>query len=90
MLYITKRQALASGMTHHGRIFGVPAWVRETPYGLDGAPKFLPLSLWCWLADWLYEAVTWFMPTDRYIEAPLRILRPIDGFKEPPLPGDNK
>lgn len=77
-------------MTHHGRIFGVPCWVCEAPDGLVGAPKFLPLMLWCCPADWLYEAATWFMPADRCIEAPLRILRPIDGLKEPPEPGNNR
>lgn len=79
MIYITEKQALAAGMTHHGRIYGVPAWVCETADGVVGAPKLVPLVVWCWLVDWLYEAAAWLMPADRYIEAPLRVLRPIEG-----------
>lgn len=78
MLFISKQDALAAGMTHHGSIYGLPAWVRETEYGVDGAPKFIPAAAWCWAVDWLYDTATWFMPADRYIEAPLRVGRPIE------------
>ena len=78
LFYIPERVAKAWGMTHHGRIYGVPAWVRETDCGVDGAPKVPVLVLWCKGVDLLYEAATYFMPSDRYIEAPLKALRPID------------
>lgn len=79
MLYITKQKAIEAGMTHHGRIFGVPSWVRVTDEGVEGAPKFLPLLLWMVFADWLYDVASCFMSADRYIEAPLRVLDPIEG-----------
>lgn len=77
MLFISREEALEAGMTHHGRIFGVPAWVCDTEDGLDACPKFVPAVAWCWLADKLYEIATWFMPSDCYLEAPLRVLEPI-------------
>jgi len=76
-VFITKKQALAAGMTHHGSIYGVPAWVRETDDGVDGAPKFAPAVVWCWLCDKVYDLATYFMPADAFIEAPLRVGRPI-------------
>ncbi len=76
-MFITKQQALAAGMTHHGSIYGVPAWVRETEYGLDGAPKFAPAAAWCWLCDKAYDLATYLIPTGSFLEAPLRIGRPI-------------
>jgi len=82
MLCITKQKAIEAGMTHHGRIFGVPSWVRVTDEGVEGAPKFLPLLLWMVFADWLYDVASYFMSADRYIEAPLRVLEPIEGQDE--------
>jgi hypothetical protein len=70
-LFITEADALAAGMTHHGRLFGVPAWVRPTPDGVDGAPKFLPLQAWCWMADAAYEVASRFLPPGAYLVAPM-------------------
>lgn len=77
MLYVTKQQAIECGMTHHGRIYGVPAWVRETPDGVDAATKITFMGYWCDFMDWLYDQATYFMAADQCIESPLRVLRPI-------------
>lgn len=78
-LFITEQEALDAGMTHHGTIFGIPAWVRETAYGLDGAPKFIPAGAWLWVCDRLYDLAAMCLPRGRYLEAPLRVGGPIEG-----------
>jgi hypothetical protein len=77
MLIVRKSTALEWGMTHHGSLFGAPAWVTETEYGVDAVPKFLPMGAWCWLCDKLYDLATYFLPPGTWIEAPLKIGRPI-------------
>lgn len=53
LFYIPERVAKAWGMTHHGRIYGVPAWVCDEDGEGEIAPKVPLLVLWCWLSDWM-------------------------------------
>lgn len=79
LIYLPRAAAVAYGMTHEGRLYGVPAWlaVGTQPNELFGAPKVPMLQLWCLLADAVLEATTYFMPADRAIETPVTILKPI-------------
>lgn len=77
-LFVTEAQAVRAGMTHHGKLFGIPAWMAETPEGVDAVPKFRPFSLWCAFADWAYDFAATMMPSGSWVEAPMRVTAPID------------
>lgn len=75
-LYISKATALSWGMTHHGTLYGVPAWIEKHPTDPNqvfGVPKVPVLGLWCRLADAALETFMSFQTSDRYIDAPIRI-----------------
>lgn len=44
-IYMTQREALSNGFTHHGRMFSIPCWVTDGDCPMV-APKFAPLELW--------------------------------------------
>jgi hypothetical protein len=47
MGYMTARDALANGFTHHGKYFGIPCWIGgldATDGGLRVAAKWAPLE----------------------------------------------
>lgn len=76
MSYITKKEAIEMGFTHEGRLFGVPAWFRGDCEGAEFAtavPKFIPLTLWCWLADKAFELAANFIPHDKTLVSPIRV-----------------
>ncbi len=51
-LYIREKVAIEAGMTHEGRMFGVPAWLVETADNeVTGCPKIPALQLWCMAID---------------------------------------
>lgn len=78
IFYITKATALAHGMTHEGRLFGVPAWMTETAENeVVAAPKIPILQFWCCAIDYLMEFATYFMIEDDALVTPITILRPI-------------
>ena len=54
--YMTKREALANGFTHHGSYYGIPLWL--APYNPDFpvAAKWAPL-------EWLMSAFTFIEQT---------------------------
>jgi hypothetical protein len=78
-LWISREEALVAGMTHHGRMFGVPAWVAETGENeISGCPKIPVLQLWCQVIDWLMELVTYAMSEDMELVTPISLDRPIE------------
>lgn len=79
LIYLPRSAAIAYGMTHEGTLFGVPAWVAVGEHDNEfmAAPKVPILQLWTLLADATLEALTYLLPADRSIEAPIRILKPI-------------
>lgn len=78
MLFVTKQQAIDAGMTHHGRIYGVPSWVSITDTGVIGAPKFRPFGVYLWLADAAYGFIAAnLISQGNYLKTPLAVLRPI-------------
>jgi hypothetical protein len=78
MLYITKREALAAGLTHEGTLFGVPAWFGEHNGQVCRAtPKIPVLHLWCMFCDSLYEVASYFLHGHTVLKSPIHIERPI-------------
>jgi hypothetical protein len=59
-IYMTQREAISNGFTHHGRMFSVPCWVTDDGFSPMVAPKFAPFELWisvCTLAIQLIGAL---------------------------------
>lgn len=78
LLYVTEAAARDAGMTHEGRMFGVPAWLAVTGENeVVGCPKVTALQLWCMAVDALMEAATYFIPADVCVETPIYIGRRI-------------
>lgn len=79
-IYVPESLALQIGMTHEGRMFGVPAWLADDPNDRDifwGAPKVPLLTLWCIFADKCYELFSYTMPSDKYLKTPIYPTRKI-------------
>lgn len=58
-LYLTPERALEQGFSHHGTLYGIPAWVAphpSEPYALYGAPKVPLLVGVAFALDVLHEA----------------------------------
>lgn len=81
LFWMTADQALASGMTHHGRLYGIPAWVARDPCDpnvLHGCAKVPLLSVVTILFDVFDDALCRVaLPEGKIHVAPVRILRPI-------------
>jgi hypothetical protein len=74
MLYITKRQALDAGLTHEGKLFGVPAWFGEDDGHICMAtPKIPLLHVWCMFCDALYELASYFLHGHQVLTSPIHI-----------------
>ncbi|OEZ02306.1 MULTISPECIES: hypothetical protein [Stenotrophomonas] len=80
LIYITEQEAADAGMTHEGRLFGVPAWLRvDSDEQVTGTPKVPALHLWCWVADLAMELKACFFYVDEVVESPISIGRRIEG-----------
>jgi hypothetical protein len=78
MLYITKQEAIASGLTHEGTLYGVPAWFGEDDGHICMAtPKIPALTLWCLFADACYELASYFLKGHQVLHSPIHIQRAI-------------
>jgi hypothetical protein len=78
MFYITKAQAIDSGLTHEGKLFGVPAYF-GTDYGnaVTAVPKVPILQLYCLLCDALFELASYFLRGHHVLTTPIKIERPL-------------
>ncbi len=77
-LYVRETVAIANGMTHEGRLFGVPAWLRvDGDDQVTGTPKVPALHLWCLLIDLSLEVASCFMREDQVLASPITIGRPL-------------
>lgn len=74
-LYITKKRALAVGLTHEGTLFGVPAWFAGDDQGdiAMATPKAPVLHAWCKLADLFMEGLSYFTPADHVLVSPIHV-----------------
>ncbi|MFT4410199.1 hypothetical protein ACLMOV_11270 [Stenotrophomonas muris] len=79
LIYVTKGDALANGMTHEGTLFGVPAWLRvDSEEQVTGTPKIPALHLWCWVIDQLLELTCCLLPRDCALVSPITVGREIE------------
>lgn len=80
-LYLTRARAIALGFTHEGRLFGVPAWMRDVNSEAPiCCPKILVLQFYAMACDWVFESFAAGMPEDATLETPLVVTRRIDGL----------
>lgn len=63
--YMTARDALANGFTHHGRYFGIPLWIAPESESFPVATKWAPLELVMPLAHWLEGTLAGILYPDR-------------------------
>ncbi len=78
ILYLTEKLAKEYGMTHHGRMFGLPAYVKVSGENeITGSPKLPFLWIWCFAIDWLMEQALWFIDEDVQVVTPISVGRPI-------------
>ena len=74
MIYITRKTAIESGLTHEGTLFGVPAWFSGDDEEIVGAvPKFIPFTIWTLFADFMFDAVALLMPRHIQLNSPITI-----------------
>ncbi|NMT33346.1 hypothetical protein HGQ62_01625 [Stenotrophomonas maltophilia] len=74
LIYVTKADALANGMTHEGTLFGVPAWrCVDSEEQVTGTPKIPALHLWCWVIDQLLELTCCLLPQDCELVSPITV-----------------
>ena len=77
-IYVTRADAIEDGMTHEGRLFGCPAWLRiDSEEQVTGTPKIPALHLWCWLVDFMLGTAACLIPEDVQIVSPISIGKPI-------------
>lgn len=76
-LFVTIEDAKASGLTHEGSLFGVPAWMRFDDNVAAAVPKFQPFIAWTWLAEWAFEIASWFLPAHTMLSSPIHLGRSI-------------
>lgn len=82
-LVITKQMARDAGMTHEGKIYGVPVWMGHVndPEYVDAVAKIYPLSWWMtfrgWVDDMIVDAVYLLFRHQIAIETPIEVIRPI-------------
>ncbi|WP_426287506.1 hypothetical protein [Luteibacter sp. E-22] len=78
LFWISENRAREFGFTHHGRIYGIPAWISEEgPDVVMACPKVGVLQVVAMTADTIFEGLSWLMPADRYVETPMHIGAPI-------------
>jgi len=81
IFWMTANEALEAGMTHHGRLYGIPAWVARDPREPDvlhGCAKVPLLSVLTILLDVLDDAWCRIGLEDGEVHVtPVRMLRPI-------------
>lgn len=77
-IYVTRADAIEAGMTHEGRLFGCPAWLRvDSEVQVTGTPKIPALHLWCWFVDFMLDTAACLIPEDVQIVSPISIGKPI-------------
>lgn len=54
-IYFSIEDAKACGLTHEGRLFGVPAWMRCSNDEFMAVPKFVPFNAWTLFCDWAFD-----------------------------------
>lgn len=76
-VYLRESTAIAQGMTHEGRMFGLPSYVASDGDVVIGCPKVPLLQVWCILVDGLMHAACYFLSEDVVLETPIYVGRPL-------------
>lgn len=72
LIYLSERRAQEIGFTHHGSIYGVPAWMAErSDNEVVACPKFTVLQLYAMAADWFFARWVEFVPGDYTLITPM-------------------
>lgn len=77
-LWCNAEGAKAAGLTHHGRLYGVPAWVRDEGEMVMGVPKVPLLRLYTDACDWVFDSFSYFLSVDAILVSPLHVGKPIE------------
>lgn len=77
-VWCSSEDAKSVGLTHHGRLFGIPAWVRDDGEMVVGVPKFPILRLYTDACDWAFSAFSFFVSEDAELVIPLYVGREIE------------
>lgn len=71
--YLPESEALALGLTHHGSLFGIPAFLSVHPEYVYGVPKIPALDLVTHFLDTLLGIATYFIPAHVRLKSPIRV-----------------
>ena len=61
--YMTSKEALQAGFTHHGSYYGLPCWITNNGDGVSLTAKFQPF-------DFLIPVISWLEVNIRLIRFP--------------------
>lgn len=79
ILFIDKKMAQEGGMTHTGRVYGMPCWLADVddPEMITAVTKFYPLNFYLAAMDWMYEraaeAMSMIYNTDVEMVTPISV-----------------
>lgn len=76
-LWCSAESAKAGGMTHHGRIYGCPAWVCDGEEMFMAVTKVPALVVYTSVCDMIFDAFTTFMSEDQELVTPIHVGKPI-------------
>lgn len=67
--YMTEKQAIAEGFTHHGAMYGFPCWIGDP----DGeapmvATKWAPVEALVTLGHWITGFINWMRGDESWFE----------------------
>lgn len=57
IIYMTQREAIENGFTHHGSMFSIPCWITDDDFAPMVAPKFAPFELWISICTFAVQAM---------------------------------
>ena len=75
--WLSEKRALEYGFTNHGRLYGMPAWVRDDGDEVIACPKVGLFQFAAIAIDCFFEFFSWFLPSDASVNTPLSIGEPI-------------
>lgn len=77
-LWCGAEDAKAAGLTNHGRLYGLPAWVRDEGDMVSGCPKVPILRLYTAACDVAFDMCSYFIGEDTVLVSPLHVGKPIE------------
>lgn len=71
--YVDEATALSAGMTHHGKIWGIPVWVNPSGNDFDACPKYPACAPYLWVCESIVGLALYFIPEDWIFETPMSL-----------------